>query len=175
MTIFLIGFMGSGKSYLGKILSQKMGIPLIDLDEWIEKKYGRSISSIFSLEGEEAFRKMETAALDELNQLSIAGKPLLVSTGGGTPCFNGNMEWMNQTGITVWLNPPIETLLSRLSGEKEHRPLVASLSQDELNDFVKQKIKDRTPFYNQAKLKVDQAAIDVESLIKQIQHASDLQ
>jgi len=167
--------MGSGKSYLGKILSHKMDIPLIDLDDWIEKKYGHSIASIFASEGEDAFRKMETAALVELDQMNKDRKHLLIATGGGAPCFNGNMEWMNQTGMTVWLNPPIETLLNRLSGEKQQRPLIAGLSPDELKDFVQQKLKDRNHFYNQAMLKVDQADVDVAGLINQIKHASDIQ
>lgn len=175
MTIFLIGFMGSGKTYLGKILSSHMNIPLIDLDEWIEKREKRSISKIFEQEGELAFRLMETTALHELDEMSQSGMDLIVSTGGGTPCFHDNMDLMNRIGTTIWLNPPIDTLLSRLAKEKDHRPLLSRLTNEQMSDFVNQKIQDRIIFYNQAKVRVDDADVDIEGLIKQIKYASDIQ
>ena len=175
MTIFLIGFMGSGKTYLGKILSSQMDIPLIDLDEWIEKREKRSISKIFEQEGELAFRLMETTALHELDEMSQSGMDLIVSTGGGTPCFHDNMDLMNRIGTTIWLNPPINILLSRLVNEKDHRPLLAGLTNEQMKDFVNQKIQDRIVFYKKAMLQVNDAEIDVEGLIKQIKYASDIQ
>lgn len=99
----------------------------------------------------------------------------VVSCGGGAPCFNGNMEWMNSNGITVWLNPPIETLLLRLENEKMHRPLIANLSGQEMKSFIEHKLQERALFYSQAKLIVTEQDIDITLLIKKINHASHIQ
>ena len=179
MIVYLIGFMGSGKTYLGKILSQQMGVPHVDLDEWIVESSGKSIASIFQTEGEENFRMKETRALAEIkekfDQQEASMISAIVSCGGGAPCFNGNMEGMNSNGITIWLNPPIETLLLRLENEKIHRPLIADLSGQAMKSFIEQKLNDRSMFYEQAKLIVTQKEIDITLLIKNINHASHIQ
>lgn len=179
MIIYLIGFMGSGKTYMGKILSQHMNVPHVDLDEWIVESSGKTIASIFETEGEEKFRKKETNALVEIkekfDQQEASMISAVVSCGGGAPCFNGNMEWMNSNGITVWLNPPIETLLLRLENEKMHRPLIANLSGQEMKSFIEHKLQERALFYSQAKLIVTEQDIDITLLIKKINHASHIQ
>lgn len=179
MIIYLIGFMGSGKTYMGKILSQHMNVPHVDLDEWIVESSGKTITSIFETEGEEKFRKKETNALAEIKEkFDLQESSMInaiVSCGGGAPCFNGNMEWMNSNGITVWLNPPIETLLLRLENEKMHRPLVSGLSDQELKAFIEHKLQERSFFYEQAKLMVNDPMVNINTLIKNINHASHIQ
>jgi shikimate kinase len=184
MTVYLIGFMGSGKSYLGRLLSNHLGVDHIDLDEWIESKYGKSITEIFQSEGEDRFREKEHEALKSLYEaysrsvnLSIPSTELnlIISCGGGTPCFNGNMEWMNQHGLTIWLDPPTHVLLERLAKEKAHRPLLAKLSDDQMKHFVEQKLKERSFFYNQARLVLHDEVWDLPGLLKQINDASHLQ
>jgi shikimate kinase len=184
MIVYLVGFMGSGKSFTGKLLASEMNVPHIDLDQWIEEKYGNSISSIFANEGEEAFRQKETLALEELYQNMVTGFSkkypdrgisLIISTGGGAPCFNGNMDWMNQHGLTVWLDPHLEVLLKRLEKEKLHRPLLAGLIKEEMEKFVVQKLKERSVFYGQANLRICDEKMDTKTLIKNIKHAQDIQ
>lgn len=179
MIVYLIGFMGSGKTYFGKLISQHMQVPHIDLDEWIVKNSGKSIASIFETEGEENFRQKETIALDEIKtkfdpQLDTTINAI-VSCGGGAPCFNNNMKWMNSHGITLWLNPSVETLLLRLENEKKDRPLIAALSSEEMKIFIEQKLRERSFFYKQAKLVVSDRDIDIDELIKTIHHASYIQ
>jgi shikimate kinase len=184
MIIYLVGFMGSGKTYTGKLLAGELGLPHVDLDQWIEEKYDKSISAIFESEGEEGFREKETLALSELNRLfaienedntSERSVRLIVSTGGGAPCFNGNMDWMNHHGLTIWLNPPVETLLKRLEKEKDHRPLLSGLSKEDMRRFIECKLDERTSFYGKALLKLDQENIDIKTLINSIKHAQNIQ
>jgi shikimate kinase len=106
----------------------------------------RTIAEIFEEDGEEAFRKLETKML----KLFGEKKQFILSVGGGTPCFNDNMKWMNKTGITIWLDEPIETLAQRLLKEKDHRPLIKNIADDELVSFLSTKRKERIRFYSQS-------------------------
>ena len=180
MIVYLVGFMGSGKSYAGKVLADKLNVPHIDLDEWIENHFGKSVKEIFASDGELGFRQKETFALTELyrtfvtkgNITSKCALPeLVISTGGGTPCFNENMDWMNEHGLTIWLNPSIETLISRLENEKDHRPLISGLSNEELKKFIEHKMKERSPYYSKALLKLENENIDFVTLLNNIKHA----
>ncbi|NBO58387.1 MAG: shikimate kinase [Chitinophagia bacterium] len=138
MLIFLLGFMGSGKSHCGKKIAVHLGVPFIDLDEEIEKAEKKSISNLFAEEGEVEFRKMEASALRAfVKKYSIDKSSVnaVVSCGGGTPCYHDNMDFMNQHGLTVWLNPAIEMLVDRLKKGQDHRPLIAGMSEDELEKF----------------------------------------
>lgn len=184
MIVYLVGFMGSGKTYIGKLLAQELRASHVDMDQWIEDKYGKSISSIFETEGEVSFREKESLALHEISRIAEIieedmttkrSVPLIVSTGGGAPCFNGNMEWMNQHGITIWLNPPLETLLKRLEKEKEHRPLLSNLSEEGMKKFIALKLAERNFFYDKALLKMDQENIDIINLVNSIKYAQDIQ
>lgn len=157
--IFLIGFMGSGKSHEGSLLSQQLGLPFIDLDKWIEEKDDETIAAIFNNKGEEYFRLRERDAIKEVyhslsdksqHNLDFSGFKGIVATGGGAPCFFDNMEWMNQHGITIWLDLPIDILVERLKKEKLKRPLLANKNDDELNEFIAAKLKERSPFYSRA-------------------------
>lgn len=150
MKIFLIGMMGSGKSYWSKIIAQQLKLTPFDLDTVIETAANKFIAQIFEEQGEVFFRTTETETLQSFSNKDNC----IIATGGGTPCFNNNMQWMNQHGLTIWLNEPIEVLAKRLATEKAHRPLIKNLSDHELSGFLQQKLTERIPFYQQAKLHV---------------------
>lgn len=146
MKIFLIGMMGSGKSFWTKKLSKKLKVGGYDLDFLIESHEEKNIPEIFSEDGEEYFRKAESKILKWFGEK----KAFVLATGGGTPCFHDNMNWMNKNGITVWIDEPIEVLAKRLEPEKAHRPLIRELSDAGLKTFLANKLAERTPFYQQA-------------------------
>jgi shikimate kinase len=118
----------------------------IDLDQQIEKDTSMTISEIFAANGEGFFREKERDALQELSKYDS----IIIATGGGTPCFHNNMQWMNEQGITIWIDEPINILAERLKKEKEHRPLIKDLSDEELHEFLSRKLAERSPFYLQA-------------------------
>ena len=141
--------MGSGKSTLGKALNKVKATPFIDLDDYLVIKAGKPISHIFDEGGEQLFRKMEREALLSL----IAAKPekLLLACGGGTPCFEDNMELINQAGRSIYLKNTVDTLYHRLLPQKAQRPLIKDLSDIELRDFIEYLLQKREPYYLQAK------------------------
>ena len=146
MKLFLIGMMGSGKSYWKKKLADKIKTGGYDLDFLIESHEEKTISEIFEEEGEEYFRKSEAKIL----RWFAEKKSFVLATGGGTPCFHNNMEWMNQQGVTVWLDEPVAILAERLKREKDHRPLIRHLSDTELLDYLSRKREERFAFYHQS-------------------------
>ena len=148
MRIYLIGFMGGGKSYISKELSRVLDYPVVDLDETIERRAGMSIVQLFKQYGEAHFRRLEQEALHSTAEES----PLIIATGGGTPCFFDNIEWMNKNGITVYLNTDESLLFKRLSPQKHHRPLLKNLSSSELKAYIHNKLEERSIYYQQAKL-----------------------
>ena len=177
--IFLVGFMGSGKSHEGKLLAQQTGLPFVDLDTWIEEKEGKSIAEIFRTSGEAYFRECESKSLREMKNVFSASDVALigsnrisgiVSTGGGAPCFHDNMEWMNAEGITMWLNPSLSVLVERLRKEQAKRPLLASFNEDELSDFISTKLEERRKYYSRASLEI-KGEVYIASLIEKIKHA----
>jgi len=150
MKIFLVGFMGSGKSTLGKKISELMNVSFIDLDSKIERREGKSVSEIFAERGEEYFRKTESETLRETGR----NRNAVIATGGGAPCFHNNMKWMNENGITLYLEAPAGELYHRLLKEREIRPLLASLGDVALFDFIMSSLAHREPFYAQAALRL---------------------
>ncbi|MDX2048414.1 MAG: shikimate kinase [Chitinophagaceae bacterium] len=174
MIIFLLGFMGSGKSYWARQLSLKLGIPAYDLDKEVANREGKPITAIFKEDGEEYFRGKEKEVLHQLTAEIVkenSGKGVIIACGGGTPCFYDNMQWMNRQGITVWLNPPVETLVQRLSNETEHRPLVRGKSKAELESFIVSRLEERKAFYQQSKIEIANTALTVEKLLKKLSDA----
>lgn len=160
MRIFLTGFMGSGKSHTGLELARKLGRPFVDLDHWIEELQGRSIREIFSQQGEDAFRALEAETLRSFEKLPY----FIMATGGGAPCYHDNIEWMNDHGMTVFLDPPVNLLVERLRGEIEQRPLLHG--QDDLPTFIEEKMLDRRPFYERAHVHLRPAKnTDVSTLL----------
>jgi shikimate kinase len=148
MRIFLTGYMGSGKSTIGRKVAALMGINFIDLDKYIEERNFKSVPDIFAQEGENAFRLKERQALEEVAQF----EEIVIGTGGGAPCFFDNMKLMNDSGITIYLAPDIETLSYRLLKSKTERPLIAGKSKEELLEFIKSALEKRSPFYEQSKI-----------------------
>ena len=146
MKIFLIGFMGSGKSLIGRLLAEKLSLDFIDLDQAIEEKYGGSIASFFSERGEKQFRDMEAAYLRETELL----RNIVIATGGGTPCFYGNLDWMNDNGLTIFLSVPPQIIAQRLEREYVHRPLLKGKSEKEFAQFIEEKLESRMAFYESA-------------------------
>jgi shikimate kinase len=143
---FLIGFMGSGKSYVGKKLAELIGLEFIDLDEMIIQKAQKTIPEIFQEYGESHFRNLERECLFETQNFNKT----IIATGGGTPCFFKNMEWMNSSGVTIYLNVATPILVNRLRKEIHGRPLIASKSEEELSEFINQKLIERQSFYEMA-------------------------
>ncbi|MDR3252524.1 MAG: shikimate kinase [Tannerella sp.] len=149
--IFLIGYMGAGKSTIGKALARRMNLTYIDTDCFIENRYHKLIRDIFASEGEEKFRAIEHGVLREISEY----EDVIVSTGGGLPCFNDNMSLMNERGITVYLNVSIEELVSRLEASKTVRPVLQNRRGKELTDFVRESLELRKVFYEQASIRFD--------------------
>jgi shikimate kinase len=168
MRIYLIGFMGAGKTYWGKVLSKKLEVPYFDLDELIENSEGKKVLEIFAASGEEYFREKERNILHEVTEKNPS---MLVSCGGGAPCFFDNIEFMNDNGITVWMNVPFEILLGRLRKSKEKRPLLKDLNDEQLKTYIVKKSAARKMYYEQAKVKIDECEIDVDNFIKKILNA----
>lgn len=144
--LFLIGFMGAGKTTLGRALASGGFAPYVDLDDYIEQQEGMSIAGIFAQEGEAAFRKIEASAL---RCVAAAGN-VIVGCGGGTPCYGDNMEWMNRHGLTVCLRASHQVLLRRLLEAQHQRPLLRGMSPSELSDFIIAKQREREPHYGKA-------------------------
>ncbi|MCB8994594.1 MAG: shikimate kinase [Bacteroidales bacterium] len=166
MKIYLLGFMGAGKSTVGRRLAQKLNYRFIDMDEVIEKEEGLSVSELFNIKGEEWFRGREGELLHELASI---GENLVISTGGGVPCFGKNMEQMNTTGFTIYLELSVQALFKRLkTSRKSDRPLLKAKSDEELLDFIKTRLEEREVFYRQAKLVFPAENIQFDQLINSI-------
>lgn len=168
MKIYLIGFMGSGKTYWGRQLSQKLGVPFFDLDEQVVNAEGKSINDIFATEGEEYFRLKEKEVLHIITESHTS---FVMACGGGSPCYFNNIEYMNQSGTTVWLNTPVPVLFNRLLKEKEHRPLLRNLTDEQLKSFISKKFADRRIYYEQATIFIEEDNITIDHFIENIFHA----
>lgn len=149
MLIFLVGFMGSGKSFHARELAETLAMGWLDLDDCIEQAAGQTISAFFAEKGEEAFRLLEKKVLQ---QTVNTHQNLILATGGGTPCFYDNMEWMNARGQTIYLKAPTWLLYRRLQNQTIERPLVAGKTATELTNFIDQKLAEREAFYSRADL-----------------------
>ncbi len=146
--IFLIGFMGSGKTTVGKLLAQKLEFSFIDLDQYIENRLLKNISTLFTEGGEDSFRAIEHKLLLEVAQIDN----VVVSTGGGTACFHNNMEIMNEAGISIYLKISHQILQNRLQKAKEFRPLIKDKTDQELFAFILEALQKREKYYQQASL-----------------------
>lgn len=164
MRIYLIGYMGCGKSTLGKRLSKHMGVQFIDMDHYIEKRNCKTVPQLFEEFGEEGFRERERKALEELSEFTDT----VIATGGGAPCFFDNIDLMNRTGKTIYLNIHPEILASRLLKSKTERPLIKGKSREELIEFIDETLRKRNKFYKQAKYEITRPDIDLEELEEMI-------
>ena len=159
MIVFLVGFMGCGKSTKAKQLANKLNCPVIDLDAVIVEKVGQSIAAYFEEFGEVAFRKLESETLKTFNYPETC----VVATGGGLPCFFDHMEWMNEVGKTVYLQMTPAQLVARL-GNREKRPLLKGMDDEALLAFVEMKLVERNPFYNKSSLIINAFDLDATLL-----------
>lgn len=164
MKVYLIGYMGVGKTTIGKRLARRLQVAYCDLDAQIELKSKSSISALFSQLGEDGFRKMESEVLSTLSP-----GDMVISTGGGAPCFNDNMDFMLKTGIVVWLTMSPEMIVSRLLPGKAKRPLIAKMRDDELLGFVKDHLRKREPYYNRAGIRIEVTSMDSKKMDELVQ------
>ena len=165
MRVFLTGFMGAGKTTTGRRLADKLGLEFRDLDLEIERIAGMTIGDIFRIHGEYEFRKKESEALRDLVRYH---DHLLIATGGGTPCFHDNMMFMNDSGITVYLELPTGALVHRLIHSKSRRPLVEGMDEMELQSYVTDTLAQRAPFFRESKIIADGMNVNVNDLAERI-------
>ncbi len=149
--IFLIGFMGAGKTTHGKQIARMMEYDFIDMDRWITERQGKSIPQIFEQNGEPFFRQMESAAIDELQKR----EKIVIATGGGAPCHNDNMERMKKAGLTIYLKLAPGALLVRLQHSKTQRPLLEGKNESEMLRTIQELLEHREPFYSRADMVID--------------------
>lgn len=165
MRIYLVGYMCSGKTKVGEALAKAMRYKFLDTDVAVEEEAGESIPKIFSEKREEYFRKLETKVLLQTSTLS----KIVVSTGGGLPCFNDNMNWMKENGITVYLEAGQGLLFHRLASSKQERPLLKNLDDVELMERISRDLIIRDPVYQLADIKVNAANVNLKSLQQKIE------
>ena len=154
--IIFIGYMGSGKTTVGKALSKALNIPFYDLDWYIETRRRKKISEIFAERGEEGFRQIERNMLHEVAEF----EDVIISCGGGTPCFFDNIDYLNRQGDVVWLKATPEVLYQHLLMSKGDRPLLKGKSPEELITFIREQLSVREPFYQKAKYTLDVSLLD---------------
>ncbi len=159
--VFLVGYMGAGKTSLGKRLANKLSLQFLDLDLYIEEREGYTVREIFQNEGESYFRKVEHSIIQSI---CSDDTKWLVSTGGGTPCFHENMELMNSSGVTVYLKTSPEALHERLVKAKQKRPLLENRSNDEMLSYIQRHLIERMPYYEQSSITVDALSINAAKL-----------
>lgn len=163
MKLYLIGLLGSGKSVLGRKIAESLSVPFIDLDLEIEKEEGMTIEQLFTAKGEEYFRNSESTLLKKLSATS----EFVMATGGGTPCFHDNLSFINQTGTSIFLNTVIKEIAGRLKGkQKEVRPLLAGVPDDQLEQKLEEMLQQRLPFYRQAHFTLDGSAASASEAIR---------
>lgn len=154
--IFLTGYMGAGKTTLGKAFAREMKVPFIDLDWYIEERFHKSIPELFRERGEEAFRELERRMLHEAGEF----EDVVISTGGGTPCFFDNMDYMNRQGQTVFLDVHPDILFRRLRVATQQRPILQGKTDEELRAFIGEALGKRAPFYGQARYRFDAGRLE---------------
>lgn len=160
--IFFIGYMGSGKTTIGKALSKDTGLQFYDLDWYIESRMHKTVKQIFDEQGEEGFRRIEHNMLHEVGEF----ENVIISCGGGTPCFFDNMDYINQQGDVVYLKASPEVLHKHLKMGKTVRPLLLNKTPEEVEAFIKAQLQERTPFYEKANHTLDVDLMDNYEKIK---------
>lgn len=166
MKYFLVGFMGCGKTTLGKRLASKLNLPFIDMDKEIEASTGMSIAEYFKEHGEDGFREVESSVLKSTRFPDEA----VIATGGGAPCFFDNMDWMNGNGTTIYLSLSPKALAKRLENATNERPVLQNLKGEELEKFIAERLKARDPFYRKSKLIISGADQSPEKLAAILKH-----
>jgi shikimate kinase len=162
--IILVGFMGAGKTTLGRKLAETLNIPFFDSDQEIEKESQMKIKDLFEQHGELFFREKEKEFIQSL----FMKTNFVLATGGGLPCYNNQMNELNVLGTTVYLNNSVEIIIQRLLNDNQHRPLIKDLTEKELSEYISAKMKDREPTYLRSKLVLQESDQQVDALISQL-------
>ena len=169
--IFLTGYMGAGKTTLGKAFARTLNVPFVDLDWYMEERFHKTVGELFAERGEAGFRELERNMLREVG----AFENVVISTGGGAPCFFDNMDFMNHCGKTVFLNVHPDVLFRRLRVAKQQRPILQGKEDEELKEFIIQALEKRAPFYSQAQYIFNADELEDRSQIeKSVQRLRDL-
>ncbi len=165
MRIYLVGITGSGKSTLGKKLATSLKYSFLDLDDYLIKQEGKTIEAIFEQHGEEYFRKAENAAIKLIDADNV-----VISTGGGAPCFYDSMDIMLKKGNVVWINPEAAVVTERLwkAQNTSNRPLLKNKTKEEVFEFINNKIRERQPFYSKSKIIITHNDITVDMILNAI-------
>lgn len=161
--IILIGYMGAGKTTVGKALAQELGVTFYDLDWYISSRMRKTIAQIFEERGEDGFRQIERNMLHEVAEF----EDVIISCGGGTPCFFDNIDYMNQQAPVVYLKAEPDVLYKHLAMSKNDRPLLRGKSKDELITFINEQLEKRNPFYTKARYTLDVSLMDDYTKIKE--------
>jgi shikimate kinase len=160
--IILIGYMGAGKTTIGRALAKELGIPFYDLDWYIESRMRKKVPQIFAERGEEGFRKIEHNMLHEVAEF----ENIIVSCGGGTPCFFDNIDYMNEQAMTVYLKADPDVLYDHLRMGRTERPLLTGKTPEELRPFIAEQLRQREPYYTKARYTLDVSLMDNYEKIK---------
>jgi len=163
--IYLVGFMGVGKSTVGRKLARNLNYDFLDLDDAFEEKYKISIQNFFEKYGEELFRKLEFQLL--VTTFSLDN--VVISTGGGTVVYEDAMELMNENGLTVYLEMPLDAIVKRLKKVKKKRPLIHGKKNTDMERVISQRMKERLPYYRKAKINLNVTDLDIDQLAERIQ------
>lgn len=158
--VVLVGFSGAGKTTIGRELALRLDLEFVDLDDAIEEKYHATIPHIFQKYGESVFRQCEYQTLKEL----LKGQDMVIAAGGGTPANQDAMQLMNANAVTVYVDLSEETLVKRLKNSKKERPLTVSLTEEQLVEYVHDRLEQRLPFYRKAQLTVSEEKVNAEYL-----------
>ena len=154
--IFLTGYMGAGKTTLGKAFARKLNLPFVDLDWYMEERFHKTVGELFVERGEAGFRELEKNMLHEVG----AFEDVVISTGGGAPCFFDNMDFMNRNGKTVFLNVHPDVLFRRLRVAKQQRPILQGKTDEELRIFIIEALEKRAPHYGKARYRFDAGQLE---------------
>ena len=165
MRIFIIGYMGAGKSTVGKRLANKLGINFIDLDDAFEAKYRYSIPRFFDHFGEEKFRDLEHECLKDIIR---DNERAVISTGGGTACYMDNMSLMQESGTTIYLKMHPKSLAHRLNRARRLRPVVRDVQNNDMQEFVEEQLDEREVYYNQADITIKGESLDIDELVSKL-------
>ena len=165
MKVILLGYMGSGKSTVSKILAKKLGIEALDLDDYISEKENNSINNIFKKKGEIYFRLKEN---EYLKELLYSTNSFVLALGGGTPCYANNMDLIKEKSISIYLKANLNTLYKRLHNEKASRPLISDLNDVKLKEFIAKHLFERAPFYEQSNYTIILDNNAVEKIVNEI-------
>ncbi|MEZ4772761.1 MAG: shikimate kinase [Bacteroidia bacterium] len=166
-TVFLIGFMGAGKTTLGKSAANALSWDFVDLDHFIEAEAGKTIREIFEQEGEKKFRETEREALKQIAHST--GRNRIVATGGGAPCFGDNMELINMLGISIYLRPTTATLYDRLRLQKAERPMIRAVEDTDLPAHIEMLLSKREPYYLKAHFVLESPKLNTRGLVSLIE------